>query len=90
MTRVSLAIIRVYQVTLGPVFGVMGSCRYEPTCSVYGMEALRRFGWRRGWWLAARRIGRCHPFHAGGFDPVPEAYVSWRQARRRDRVERAA
>jgi len=90
VTRVSLAIIRVYQVTLGPVFGVMGSCRYEPTCSVYGMEALRRFGWRRGWWLAARRIGRCHPFHAGGFDPVPEAYVSWRQARRRDRVERAA
>ena len=81
MTRVSLGVIRVYQFTLGPLFGMFGSCRYEPTCSFYGAEAIRRFGWRRGWWLTLRRIGRCHPFHAGGLDPVPETYVSWRRAR---------
>lgn len=90
MTKLSLAFIRVYQVTLGAVFGLMGSCRYDPTCSHYGAEAIERFGWRRGWWMALRRIGRCHPFHAGGFDPVPERYVSWRQARRQTQPERAA
>lgn len=90
MTRLSLAFIRVYQVTLGPVFGLMSNCRYEPTCSHYGADAIRRFGFRRGWWLALRRIGRCHPFHAGGLDPVPESYVSWRQARHRAHEEQAA
>jgi uncharacterized protein len=90
MTRLSLAFIRLYQLTLGPVFGAMGGCRYEPTCSHYGAEAIRRFGFRRGWWLALRRIGRCHPFHAGGVDPVPDSYVSWRQARRAAHLERAA
>ena len=90
MTRLSLALIRVYQVTLGPLFGAMSSCRYEPTCSHYGYEAIRRFGWRRGWWSAVRRIARCHPFHAGGIDPVPEAYVTWRQARRLHREARAS
>ena len=82
MTRASLLLIRVYRVTLGPFFGMMSSCRYDPTCSAYGYAAIQRFGWRRGWWLALRRIARCHPFHAGGVDPVPETYVSWRQARR--------
>ena len=82
MRRVSLVMIRIYQVTLGPLFGTMSSCRYEPTCSHYGYEAVQRFGARRGWWLAVRRIARCHPFHEGGFDPVPETYVSWRDARR--------
>jgi putative membrane protein insertion efficiency factor len=85
VTRLSLFFIRAYQVTLGPVFGALSGCRYEPTCSHYGYEAIGRFGWRRGWWLALRRIARCQPFHAGGFDPVPEAYVSWRQARRNHR-----
>lgn len=83
MKHVSLVVIRIYQVTLGPLFGMMSSCRYEPTCSHYGYEAVQRFGARRGWWLAVRRISRCHPFHEGGFDPVPETYVSWRDARRR-------
>jgi uncharacterized protein len=82
MRRVSLVFIRGYQVTIGPLFGMMSSCRYEPTCSHYGYEAIQRFGTRRGWWLAIRRISRCHPFHEGGFDPVPETYVSWRAARR--------
>jgi len=82
MKRLSLVFIRIYQVTLGPLFGMMSSCRYEPTCSHYGYEAIQRFGPRRGWWLAVRRIARCHPFHDGGFDPVSETYVSWRDARR--------
>jgi uncharacterized protein len=79
--RVSLVFIRIYQVTIGPLFGMMSSCRYEPTCSHYGYESIQRFGARRGWWLAIRRIARCHPFHEGGFDPVPETYISWRMAR---------
>ncbi len=85
MRRVSLLFIRAYQVTIGPLFGMMSSCRYEPTCSHYGYEAIQRFGARRGWWMAIRRISRCHPFHDGGFDPVPETYVSWRAARRTHR-----
>ena len=86
MTRLSLLLIRVYRVTIGPLFAVMSSCRYQPTCSQYGYDAIARFGWRRGWWLALRRIGRCHPFHEGGLDPVPDQYVSWREARRRKRA----
>ena len=85
MTRVSLVLIRVYQVTIGPFFGIVSGCRYQPTCSHYGYEAVQRFGPRRGWWLAVRRIARCHPFHAGGLDPVPDEYMSWREARRAHR-----
>jgi putative membrane protein insertion efficiency factor len=86
MTRISLLVIRVYRVTIGPLFALMSSCRYQPTCSQYGYDAISRFGWRRGWWLALRRIGRCHPFHEGGLDPVPEQYASWREVRRRKRA----
>jgi putative membrane protein insertion efficiency factor len=61
--------VRLYQVALSPLLG--GSCRYHPTCSAYAIEALERHGALRGSWLAVRRIGRCHPFRPGGFDPVP-------------------
>ena len=61
--------VRAYQVVLSPILG--GSCRYYPSCSAYAIEALERHGALRGGWMALRRIGRCHPFRPGGFDPVP-------------------
>ncbi len=64
-----LLLIDVYRVTLAPLIG--GFCRYEPSCSRYADEAVRRHGARRGAELALRRLLRCHPFHRGGYDPVP-------------------
>ena len=66
-----LGLIRLYQLTLSPWLG--RQCRYEPTCSKYATEAIERFGVRRGVWLAARRLGRCHPWGRSGYDPVPAA-----------------
>jgi putative membrane protein insertion efficiency factor len=69
MTRVLLILIRGYQLSLSKLFA--GSCRYYPSCSQYTYDAVHRYGWARGSWMGARRIARCHPFHAGGYDPVP-------------------
>ncbi len=71
MKKVSLWAIAIYQATLSPVFGMMSSCRYEPSCSHYTYEAIQLYGFRRGWWMGIRRIVRCNPFHPGGYDPVP-------------------
>ena len=62
-------VVRGYQLSLGTL--LPASCRYYPSCSVYAIEALNRYGARHGGWLALRRIGRCHPFRPGGYDPVP-------------------
>ncbi|MDP2811179.1 MAG: membrane protein insertion efficiency factor YidD [Rhodocyclaceae bacterium] len=69
MTAPLIALIRTYQVAISPMLG--RSCRFHPTCSEYAVESLRRHGPARGLWLAMRRIGRCHPWHPGGYDPVP-------------------
>lgn len=61
--------IRIYQIALSPYFG--NQCRFYPTCSEYAMEAIAKHGALKGSWLAIRRIGRCHPYHPGGHDPVP-------------------
>jgi putative membrane protein insertion efficiency factor len=63
------ALIRVYQILVSPLLGQR--CNYYPTCSAYAHGAVARHGLARGSWLAIRRIGRCHPFHLGGYDPVP-------------------
>lgn len=72
--RLALGLIRLYQVLLSPLLG--NRCRFHPSCSHYAMEAVGRFGVLRGGWLTLARLGRCHPFHPGGFDPVPAAATS--------------
>jgi len=65
-----IMLIRFYQRFLSPL--KPPTCRFYPTCSNYGLEAVKRFGAVKGGWLTVKRILRCHPFHPGGFDPVPE------------------
>ena len=69
MGRVALALIGAYQRWVSPA--TAGRCRYLPTCSEYAADAIGRHGIMRGSRLAIGRIGRCHPFHEGGYDPVP-------------------
>ncbi len=70
MKYIVLALIRFYQRFISP--GLPPSCRFEPSCSQYGYQAIERYGVLRGGWLALKRISRCHPFNPGGYDPVPE------------------
>lgn len=63
-----ILIVRLYQLTLSPIFGHY--CRFEPTCSNYAIDSLTKYGVLRGSLMAAKRIGRCHPWHPGGYDPV--------------------
>ncbi len=64
-----VALIRLYRYAISPLLG--RSCRFEPSCSEYAIEALQRHGLVGGIWLAMRRVARCHPWHPGGYDPVP-------------------
>ena len=67
--RVMQAPIHVYRKVISPL--KPATCRFYPTCSAYALEAIEKHGAAKGSWLAARRILRCHPFHPGGYDPVP-------------------
>lgn len=70
MQRILIGILRGYQLLISPVLGQ--HCRFYPSCSHYAIKAVRLHGVLRGGWLAVRRVVRCHPWHAGGVDPVPE------------------
>lgn len=70
MQKILTFFISAYRYLLSPFLG--NNCRYYPSCSCYAQEAIQRHGAWRGGWLALRRIGRCHPWHAGGVDPVPD------------------
>lgn len=69
MTRLLVLLVRGYRRAISPLLGKR--CRFHPTCSAYAETALREYGAARGTWLAIRRVGRCHPFNPGGYDPVP-------------------
>ncbi len=69
MRTIALKLIRFYQIAISPIFPP--SCRYLPTCSEYGYEAIEKYGIIKGGWMAFRRILRCNPFRPGGYDPVP-------------------
>ena len=78
LIALSAVLLHGYRVVFGPLFA--GACRFRPSCSHYAEEAIRRHGSVRGTWLALLRLCRCHPFHAGGIDPVPPAADSDRPA----------
>lgn len=69
MTTVLVLLLKGYRLLISPLYGQV--CRYHPSCSAYALQAVERFGWHRGSWLAMRRLARCHPWTAGGYDPVP-------------------
>ncbi|MGF2617540.1 membrane protein insertion efficiency factor YidD [Rossellomorea vietnamensis] len=74
MKKIFLGLIRIYQLVISPL--KPPTCRFYPTCSHYGMESIKRFGALRGGWLTIKRIVKCHPFHPGGIDEVPEKWPS--------------
>ncbi len=70
MRKLLIGLIKTYKVTLSPFLGQ--NCRFQPGCASYAMEAIEKHGSMRGSWLTLKRIGRCHPWHEGGYDPVPD------------------
>ena len=69
MKYLLMGLIRLYQMTLSKM--LPPSCRFTPSCSHYGYEAIRKYGALKGGWMAVKRVARCQPFHPGGYDPVP-------------------
>ena len=65
----ALRLIAFYRRFISPIYGP--KCRFTPSCSAYGAESIETYGLAKGGWMAVRRIGRCHPWHEGGYDPVP-------------------
>jgi uncharacterized protein len=74
IAKLLMALVRGYQLLISPL--LPPACRFHPTCSRYAMQALREHGALRGTWLAVRRVLKCHPFHPGGYDPVPRRSAS--------------
>jgi uncharacterized protein len=68
MSRLFILIVRAYQLLISPILGA--NCRFTPTCSEYAIQAFQKYGAWRGAWLATKRLGRCHPGHPGGYDPL--------------------
>jgi len=69
VTQLALGLIKLYQNTVSKMLPSV--CRFQPTCSQYAFEAIKKYGFARGSWLAAKRLVRCNPFSQGGYDPVP-------------------
>ncbi|MRH42598.1 membrane protein insertion efficiency factor YidD [Aquibacillus halophilus] len=69
MKYIFIVLIKFYQKVISPI--KPPTCRFHPTCSQYGLESFQRFGFFKGFFLTVKRIVKCHPFHPGGFDPVP-------------------
>lgn len=69
MKTLAIYLIRFYQKAISPLLGP--HCRFYPTCSQYALEAIQKYGFFKGGFLAAKRIAKCQPFHKGGYDPVP-------------------
>jgi putative membrane protein insertion efficiency factor len=81
VSQAALGALWLYKRTLSPAFYFLGArCRHQPTCSDYAVDAFRRHGAWRGFWLSFSRVSRCHPFGSHGFDPVPETLpdAGWR------------
>ncbi len=72
MKTLLLALIQIYRYTISPMLG--RHCRFEPSCSAYAIEAIGEYGALGGGWLTAKRLCRCHPWHPGGYDPVPPRF----------------
>lgn len=69
MKKILIAAVKFYRKHISPL--TKPSCRFIPTCSAYALEALEKYGAAKGLWLAVKRFSKCHPFHKGGYDPVP-------------------
>lgn len=70
MKKLLIGLVRAYQLLISPVLG--NHCRYYPSCSAYTIEAMEKWGPLQGVWMGIKRVSRCHPWHEGGVDPVPE------------------
>jgi uncharacterized protein len=69
MKKLLIGLIKVYQYAISPFLG--RNCRHYPSCSAYAVEAVEKYGAIKGGWLSAKRVSHCHPWHPGGYDPVP-------------------
>jgi len=69
--RIALILLSIFGLLVRPLLGPRGVCRFTPTCSQYAKEAINKYGVLKGGWLTVVRLSKCHPFHVGGYDPLP-------------------